>query len=282
MKKKHILVGLCTLLAFSNASFAQNIPKQGGAFSMFKKDEAISSLKHGKVEVIFINLWDEYYTPTTLPPKQADVTRVFLQPDINVDNNVLNGFVEAYPQFSGLQIDKNQKLALSLGVWQTPSQVIMNDGQVQQINFLGKQSSPDTVVSHDNILLDDKPDTDITLKDTNGKAHHFGPSSNSQVLFFSDALCPFQHLPKCEQKINANNQLVDLSEIPVKTIIKPFYITAQDVTSYQQRFELNHPVILDAHNQLFQKYEITSLPYWIVLNSDDKVIYRGEKPPKRL
>ncbi|NOU51363.1 hypothetical protein HG263_12570 [Pseudoalteromonas sp. JBTF-M23] len=282
MKITHILAALFALLAFSNSSFAQNIPKQGGAFSMVKKDQATSTLKHGKVELIFINLWDEYYTPTTLPPKQADVTRVFLQPDINVDNNVLNGFVETYPQFSGLQIDKNQQLALSLGVWQTPSQVILDDGKVKEINFLGKQPSSDTVISHDNILLENKSDTDLTLKDTNGKPHHFGHHGNSQVLFFSDALCPFQHLPKCEQKIKANNRLVDLSEIPVKTVIKPFYITSQDVASYQQRFKLNHPVILDAHNQLFQKYEITSLPYWIVLNSDDKIIYRGEKPPKRL
>ncbi|KAF7767817.1 hypothetical protein PCIT_a3918 [Pseudoalteromonas citrea] len=242
---------------------------------------AMTLPERGPVEIIFINLWDEYYTPTTIPDKEAGVTRIYLQPDINIDTQVVSQFVKSNPQFKGLKIDKNQRIALSLGVWKTPSKVFMFDGKAKRISYLGTDTENATV-SHDGILTPLTANQSVKLTDIDGNSHVFGQKRSPQVLFFSDALCPFQHLPLCEQKIAANNQLVNITTLPVKTIIKPFYISMDDVRAYKTRFSLKHPVILDQKNQLFQKYQITSLPYWVVLNAQNEIIFRGAKPPKRL
>ena len=242
---------------------------------------ALTLPERGPVEVVFINLWDEYYAPTTLPAAKADVTRIYVQPDINIDAHVVSQFVKNNPQFKGLKIDRNQRLALSLGVWKTPSQVFIFDGKAKKISYLGTDTS-DTSISHDGIINSLPVSTPVTLTDSDGNSHVFGQNSPAQVLFFSDALCPFQHLPLCEQKVAANNQLANITTLPVTTIIKPFYISMDDVRAYKTRFSLTHPVVLDQKNQLFQKYQVTSLPYWIVLNDQDEVAFRGAKPPKRL
>lgn len=239
---------------------------------------AIDIPQQGKAELIFINLWDEYAEPIKLPQPTDNIKRVLLQPDFNVNAGAINDFVGYYPQFEGLEIDTQQTLALKYKIWQTPTRVLLNNGKVESITPLRTLS--DANVSHENIInnVAKKSDT-FALTKPDGSTASLTLNGKKQVLFFSDALCPFQHLPNCEEKIKQNNGLIEQTTLPVTTIVKPFYITNHEVKSYQQRFHVNHPIFMDSTNSLFQKFEITSLPYWLVINEKGNPTYRGEKPP---
>ncbi|MEJ6473617.1 hypothetical protein [Pseudoalteromonas piscicida] len=218
-------------------------------------------------EYVFINIWDEYVQPTTLPTPLAP--RRLLQPDINIDETSLAQFKTAYPSYTELTIDKHNQLMQRFVVRQTPVRVIVKDGKVIQRELLTTTSTP----SQEKAIR-------IPLQTLTGTPFSIVPiDSEYRVLFFSDSLCPFQHIPACETRIKQNNQLVDSSRYPVVTLIKPFYVDEQSARDYQRRFQIKHDIVFDHHNEVFSHFDIRELPYWVVQDKQGDVIYRGNQPP---
>ncbi|MCG7536167.1 hypothetical protein [Pseudoalteromonas sp. OOF1S-7] len=222
-------------------------------------------------EYIFINIWDEYAQLTALPKPHPKIERQFIHPDINIDKPSVDQFIAQFPAYNGLKIDKLNQLAIRYGVRQTPYRLVVEDGKVQQREVLGTMPADAHVATS-----------------TEGKALHTlsgqqfdpaRPETGLRVLFFSDSLCPFQHIPDCTQRITQNNRLAATIDHPVVTVIKPFYVDQAQAKAYQERFKVNHEVVFDSHNQLFSRFEVTELPYWLVQDSQGKVIYRANQVP---
>ncbi|AOT10101.1 TlpA family protein disulfide reductase [Pseudoalteromonas luteoviolacea] len=218
-------------------------------------------------EYIFINIWDEYYQSTELPQPMGE--RIFVQPDINIDKPSLTQFVTANPIFKGIRIDHNNQLMYKFQVRATPTRVVVNEGRVILKEALIRSEPPEAT-----------SDTKVPLQTLSGT-----PLSKPliyqqyQVLFFSDSLCPFQHIPDCEKRIEQNNQLAQHNK-NVLTVIKPFYVDKQSALNYQQRFGVKHDIVFDTHNQLFEQYQINELPYWVLLDNKGKTLYRGTNVPR--
>ncbi|KZN60426.1 TlpA family protein disulfide reductase [Pseudoalteromonas luteoviolacea] len=227
------------------------------------------STKSKVQEYVFINIWDEYNQTTILPVKQGE--RIFLQPDINIDQASLKQFADSYPKFKNITIDTHNQLMFKYQVRQTPTRVIVQEGSVKSIEPLLQK--PKTITN----TVISKPLSTLSGKrlDLNNIRQDYA------VLFFSDSLCPFQHIPHCQQRIAQNNQLAEQIPDKILTIIKPFYADETSARNYQQRFQVNHQMTFDHQNQLFRYFEVSELPYWIVQNSQGAVIYRGNTPPKK-
>ncbi|KZN60761.1 hypothetical protein N473_23830 [Pseudoalteromonas luteoviolacea CPMOR-1] len=218
-------------------------------------------------EYVFINIWDEYYQSTQLP--QPLGKRIFIQPDMNIDEPSLTQFVIANPTFQGIRIDHNNQLMFKFQVRKTPTRVVVNEGRVILQEAL-ISSEPSEVTSN----------TKVPLQTLSGKSLSKALIHQQyQVLFFSDSLCPFQHIPDCEKRIEQNNQLAQHNK-NVLTVIKPFYVDKQSARHYQQRFRVKHDIVFDTHNQLFEQYQINELPYWILLDNKGKILYRGINVPR--
>ncbi|WP_125718631.1 TlpA family protein disulfide reductase [Pseudoalteromonas rubra] len=223
------------------------------------------------VEYIFINLWDEYVQQTPLPDPHPDIERRFLHPDINIDKPSVDQFTALFPVYDGLQIDIHNQLAIRYGVRQTPYRLVVEGNQVHQREALSKAPT---------MAQADLPAQDKTLQTLSGRPFDpTRPGTGFRVLFFSDSLCPFQHIPNCEHRIAQNNHLSANIDYPVVTVIKPFYVDQTQVSAYQQRFNVNHEIVFDSHNQLFRHFEVTDLPYWVVQNRQGKVVYRANQVP---
>ncbi|MDK1290289.1 TlpA family protein disulfide reductase [Pseudoalteromonas umbrosa] len=218
-------------------------------------------------EYIFINIWDEYNQSTKLPQPMGE--RIFIQPDINIDKPSLTQFVTTNPKFNGIRIDHNNQLMFKFQVRTTPTRVVVNEGRVIFKEALIR-SAPSEATSNTQVPLQTLSGT--LLSDT--LIH-----KTYKVLFFSDSLCPFQHIPNCEKRIEQNNQLAQQND-RVLTVIKPFYVDKQNALNYQQRFEVKHDIVFDTHNQLFEQYQITELPYWVLLDNEGKTLYRGTNVPR--
>ena len=225
---------------------------------------------HAQVqEYVFINIWDEYSQTTHLPKAQGE--RIYVQPDINIDQASLAQFKRAYPAFENLLIDIDNQLMFQYQIRQTPSRVIVKDGHV-----LLKETLLSTPHVTTNAVITEKMTT------LSGKPLSQGQiQQDYRVLFFSDSLCPFQHIPDCQHRIRQNNELANHKPERILTIIKPFYADEQSAHNYKKRFDINHHVVFDAHNQLFTQFEITDLPYWVVQDGNGKVIYRGAQVPQK-
>ncbi|KZN54856.1 TlpA family protein disulfide reductase [Pseudoalteromonas luteoviolacea] len=218
-------------------------------------------------EYVFINIWDEYYQSTKLP--QPLGKRIFIQPDINIDKPSLTQFVTANPTFKGIRIDHNNQLMFKFQVRKTPTRVVVSEGRVVLKEAL-ISSEPSEATSN----------TKVPLQTLSGKSlSKTLIHQQYQVLFFSDSLCPFQHIPDCEKRIEQNNQLAQHNK-NVITVIKPFYVDKQSALNYQQRFGVKHDIVFDTHNQLFEQYQITELPYWVLLDNKGEVLYRGTNVPR--
>ncbi|MEI5640073.1 MULTISPECIES: TlpA family protein disulfide reductase [unclassified Pseudoalteromonas] len=228
----------------------------------------LSLIAHANTqEYVFINIWDEYVQPTALPLPLAP--RRLLQPDINIDEASLAQFKMAYPSYAELAIDKHNQFMQRFAVRQTPVRIIVKGGKVIKREVLTTTSIPKQ-----------EKQTRSPLQTLTGRAFSIANiDSEYRVLFFSDSLCPFQHIPDCEIRIKQNNQLVDSSRYPVVTLIKPFYVEEQNARDYQRRFKIEHDIVFDHHNEVFSQFEIRELPYWVVQDKHGDVIYRGNQPP---
>ncbi|MBQ4847175.1 thioredoxin family protein [Pseudoalteromonas sp. MMG005] len=238
-----------------------------------KITEAQTAMAHE--EVVFIDIWSEYAALSNLP--KSHLPRRYFQIDMNVNTADLAHFIQAYPQFKTLKIDKNNRLAKHFSVQKTPTVISLKQGEV--VNTY----TPNTLVS-----LPNKEHLVITaeqLRLTSLQNSHFDFNQSdkhpTRLLFFSDALCPKHHLPDCVEKIKAHNQLDLNSKIEKLTIIKPFYVSIADTHTYKQQFYITHPVIFDKHNVLFRQFSVSELPYWILLNNQGSVMYRGNTPPSK-
>ncbi|MCG7551115.1 hypothetical protein [Pseudoalteromonas sp. Of7M-16] len=221
------------------------------------------------VEYVFINIWDEYTHTTQLP--NTKVKRIFIQPDINVDKASVELFIDAYPIYQGLTIDKHNHLMNRFQVRKTPTSVLVENEQV-----ISKRPLTTTAKTTS------KPKRSSPLQTLSGKPLlKTRLQQDYQVLFFSDSLCPFQHIPACEKRIAQNNQLAKKRPEKFLTVIKPFYVDEHSAYAYKKRFAVQHDMVFDTYNQLFEYYQITELPYWVVFDTQGKVIYRSAHMPTR-
>lgn len=99
------------------------------------------------------------------------------------------------------------------------------------------------------------------------------------VILFSDSLCPFRHLPQCEQKIAVFNDLVSRYQDKAQwlQIVKGYYVDEQHVRGYVERFKFNVPTIWDTDNKIFTDYQVFGNPYLIIVDQQGQIYYRTEE-----
>ncbi|WP_440054602.1 hypothetical protein ACSLBF_17430 [Pseudoalteromonas sp. T1lg65] len=225
-------------------------------------------------ELVFIDIWSEYAAQSELPKPQAP--RQYLQPDLNTNQSDIDKFVNTYNQYKNLKIDNNNRMALQYGVRSTPTIIrLKQDKVIEKLVLSGEQVLPKS--EHIPIT-----ENHLSLEDMQSISYNFAtPSSKLRLILFADALCPSRHLPKCQEKARTHEQLLLPNHIEKLTVLKPFYVSRHEAKAYQQRFAPHHPVLFDTHNALFRKYDITSLPYWLLLDKNHQVIYKGAIPPSK-
>ncbi|OHU84746.1 MULTISPECIES: hypothetical protein [Pseudoalteromonas] len=223
-------------------------------------------------ELVFIDMWGEYIPPSTLPT--SEFPRRFIQLDMNVSQADIDRYVNTYPLYSSLEIDKDNKLAFQYGVRRTPTIVQIKQGKMVNKIELGElpslPSSEHQPIAAHHLIVNALSGAQYSFK-----VH----SKNIRLILFSDALCPARHLPHCEHKAMQHNEIRIPDNMEKLTVIKPFYVSLQDVKNYQKRLRVNHPVLFDKHNALFRRYGITSLPYWVILDNNNQVVYRSTTAP---
>ncbi|WP_105167158.1 redoxin domain-containing protein [Pseudoalteromonas sp. T1lg23B] len=225
-------------------------------------------------ELVFIDIWGEYVQPSTLAESQYP--RRFIQLDMNVAQSDINKFVSTYPHYTPLEIDKNNSLSGHYGIRSTPTIVQIQHGKMVNKAVL---SAPPSLPNdeHQAIAAQHLQLNSLSGAQYNFKAH----AAKARLILFSDALCPARHLPHCEHKAIQHNEITLPDTMEKLTVIKPFYVSLADVKSYQERLRVNHPVLFDQHNALFRRYGVTSLPYWLILDKHQQVIYRGATAPEQ-
>ncbi|CAM4270630.1 hypothetical protein [Pseudoalteromonas byunsanensis] len=225
-------------------------------------------------ELVFIDIWGEYIPPSSLP--KSKYPRHFMQLDMNVTQSDIEKFVNTHPQYQSLQIDKNNTLGIRYGVRSTPTIVQIKRGKMVDKAIL---ATPPSLPNDEHKAIEAQH---LLLYSLSGRQHDFkADSTKTRLILFSDALCPARHLPHCEHKAMQHNEISPPDTMEKLTVIKPFYVSLEDVQSYQKRLRVNHPVLFDQHNALFRRYGIKSLPYWLILDKDHQVIYRGAMAPEQ-
>lgn len=99
------------------------------------------------------------------------------------------------------------------------------------------------------------------------------------VILFSDSLCPFRHLPQCEQKIAVFNDLVSRYKDKAQwlQIVKGYYVDEQHVLGYVERFNIEVPTVWDTDNKIFADYQVFGNPYLIIVDQQGQISYRTEE-----
>lgn len=120
----------------------------------------------------------------------------------------------------------------------------------------------------------------INAKTFDNKPYSLLPSSmrKATVIMFSDSLCPFRHLPNCENKIKEFNRLQAKfgNQLSWLQIIKGYYVDKAHVQGYLKKFKINATNIWDVDNKIFTDYEVFANPYIVVLDKNGEIVFRKD------
>ena len=97
-------------------------------------------------------------------------------------------------------------------------------------------------------------------------------------LVFLDTLCPMPHFPGCEDKIAQLNQLVaSTPERQWVGVVNSYYVNAEAVEPFRQRFNLTLPLIFDHEHKVFDAFEVHATPYQIDIGIGGVLKSRGDQ-----
>jgi len=113
----------------------------------------------------------------------------------------------------------------------------------------------------------------------NGEQWQLMQEGTTQVLVFTDSLCPYRHLPECESKLAKLKTLYKQfsSESRWLTVVKEYYVTKDVVNDYIKRFNIEYPATWDQGNELFSLYKINNTPYVVVIDKKGNISWRGDQ-----
>lgn len=124
--KVKIFFGVCLLLV-SVTAFAE----------VKTIDDRIINLEAGRMHIIFIDIWSVYGSNEpvesieNLPASySSSVEYVWVQSGFNVLKSQLVEFQKAYPIATPLVLDDNFSLIRAYNLWQSPSHVVLENGEV--------------------------------------------------------------------------------------------------------------------------------------------------------
>lgn len=109
-------------------------------------------------------------------------------------------------------------------------------------------------------------------------ALNFQHKNKATVILFSDSLCPYMHLPNCEQKLTAFKQFKAQHQQAFNwlQVVKGYYVDENHVRRYLKNFGLTLPTIWDQNNHLFSHYKVFGSPYLLILDKQGNLLFRGE------
>ena len=98
------------------------------------------------------------------------------------------------------------------------------------------------------------------------------------VLLFSDSLCPFHHLPNCENELAEFNRLVKKHGDKVKfvQVLKAYYTDKDTILGYNKKFNIDVPTVWDTDNRIFSNYGVFANPYVVLLDKNGRVSFRRD------
>ncbi len=128
------------------------------------------------------------------------------------------------------------------------------------------------------------PAAPFTTTLLDGKEWQLKESGAAQVLVFTDSLCPYRHLPGCENTLEKLNGLYQQFSADSRwlTVVKEFYVTKEVVEDYVQRFNIKHPATWDQGNNIFSHYQVKNMPYVVVVDKQGNVAWRGDQVDESL
>lgn len=62
-------------------------------------------------------------------------------------------------------------------------------------------------------------------------------------------------------------------------MVNSYYVTADMVADFRQRYQLPMPLVFDEDRSIFNNYQVFATPYRVQLNEDGQITYRGESLP---
>ena len=241
--------------------------------------------------------------------------QIWIQPQLNVTTAQLQEFTGYYPQLQPLVLDKEFRLMRSEGVWESPYHVLYQgeqrvfSGSTDELRrYLGltvtekmeavaadkasDNEADNAVVSagppqrkKQQPVQQKKPQAgadmgEIMLLNAGGKEQSLKTLTAEKPLslVFLDTLCPMPHFPGCEDKIAQLNQLVaSTPERQWVGVVNSYYVNAEAVEPFRQRFKLTLPLMFDHEHKVFDAFDVHANPYQIDIGIGGVLKSRGDQ-----
>lgn len=263
------------------------------------------------LHLVFTDIWavyegrDDAHLNDRLPLSFINSSqRVWVQPNMNVTNAHLRQFVRDYPQMKPLILDDDFSLMRSHQVWSSPYHLVYQAGELAfrgdeaaLLAWLSGKPQPageTTAAAEEDITVAAvvhnaaaRPEVGdraplFSAADTQGQQQRLTDwlQNGPLHLVFLDALCPMPHFPHCEPFIEQLNQQV--KEQPQRqwlAVVNSYYVTAEMVADFRQRYQLQMPLVFDEDRSIFNNYQVFATPYRVQLDAGGQITYRGESLP---
>jgi peroxiredoxin len=235
--------------------------------------------------------------------------QIWIQPQLNVTTAQLEEFSGYYPQLQPLVLDKEFRLMRSEGVWESPYHVLYQgeqrvfSGSTDELRrYLGLTVNEEEKAKEEAVAVvstavtvgtqkkqqpvqQKKPQAgadmgDIMLLNAGGKEQSLKTLTAEKPLslIFLDTLCPMPHFPGCEDKIAQLNQLVaSTPERQWLGVVNSYYVNAEAVEPFRQRFKLTLPLMFDHEHKVFGAFDVHATPYQIDISIGGVLKSRGDQ-----
>ncbi|NTS78631.1 redoxin domain-containing protein [Catenovulum sp. SM1970] len=227
--------------------------------------------------------------------------QIWLQPEFNVTKAQLDEFVSHYPMTKPLVLDRQYTLMRQLGVWQQGLHLVIDNGQVL---FKGEQAQLETWlqqrypeqklvgialssnVNKTDVMTSNEPkqlnELDFTLLtgQTFNLTEQWQTLSKDKTikLVFIDSLCPMPQFPDCENQLDKLNQMVATQPTQAwLAVVNSYYVDEKHAKAFAEKYQLTLPLAFDYQNQLFKHFDVFATPYQIELDSQGKIVSRGDR-----
>lgn len=254
---------------------------------------AITIPQEGLVQLVFIDIWASYggHGPEAAMKALPDsfrkaVPTIWIQPRLNVTDTQVLEYQEAFPISEPLVIDDHFQIMRRYAVDKTPSHVLLKDGNVvfsgntqDFLIHMDYKAIAEAVAQKKPVSADGNAgDQNLGIPSLKGIANLnrllFSPSDDVLLIFLDD-ICPMP-CAEAAEKISQNYRAGSHHWI---AIYNSMYSTPATAKEFSEKHNLNMPAYFDEERVLFDRYKVYSTPYFIRLNDQGEILFRGSLLP---
>ncbi|WP_105167283.1 peroxiredoxin family protein [Pseudoalteromonas sp. T1lg23B] len=314
---KFLILLLLPFTAAMSYAADSALPKELQLSTLQTVDGNVIAIDHKQTtHFIFSDIWAMYNgggdvdIEKVLPNSFLTSTkRVWIQPQFNVTEVQIKKFQGYFPQIKPLVLDKELTLMRKMGVWDRPYHVLVQNDEItfsgntdelkQHLGLKTNKAQPDVSAKTEPATKEATHVKDVKLLKhikVGDPIAHFAKTTitndklDSQSLLaklehgqklnlvFMDSLCPMPKFPNCAAQLEQlKKQIENNSEDLWVGIANSFYVDANYVKQFADKFALDLPIIFDQDNEIFKAYNVYSTPYKIEVNKLGIIDKRGSK-----